>query len=184
MAEGRPGFCRDPSIDTSGNEKIVKFGALRRNLKLEPRRRLPLTDLFAPIGYPSNRLEIYAIFVFQDAARAKRRRREPRLYTDSLTVEIGGSTNRRAFVDVDIRMAKHALDDARNRRQSQSSLFQIGHVDTGEKFRDVELSLARVALPATIVRVDVNFQVDVTRLDPSIDERLASVIERASHAKF
>ena len=81
-------------------------------------------------------------------------------------------------------MAKHALDEDRNRRQSQSSLFQIGHVDAGEKFRDVELSLARIALPATVIGVNVNFQVDVTRLDPPIDERLASVIERASHAEF
>ena len=79
MAEGCPGFCRDRRVDVSLNEEIVKLGTLGRNLKLEPRRRLPLADLFAPIGYPSNRLEIDAIFVFQDAARPQRSRRKPSL---------------------------------------------------------------------------------------------------------
>ena len=81
-------------------------------------------------------------------------------------------------------MAKHALDENRNRREPERPLLQVGHINAGKKFRDVELTLATVALPAAIVGVDVNVQIDIARLHPPIDERLAAIVERASHAEL
>jgi hypothetical protein len=63
-------------------------------------------------------------------------------------------------------------------------MFQVGHVDAGEKFHYVELSFAPVALPAAVIGVDVDFQIDVARLDPPIDKRLAPIVQAAGHAEF
>ena len=41
-----------------------------------------------------------------------------------------------------------------------------------------------VALPAAVIGVDVNIEIDVARLHPPIDERLAAIVERARHAEF
>src|ERR1051325_10679117 len=99
MAEGRPGFRRDAGVDGSGNKQIVQLRALRRNFELEPRRRLPLADFFPPVGYPSNRFQIDTILVFQDAAHPERRRRKPRLQSDSLAVKILWTVDTRALVN-------------------------------------------------------------------------------------
>jgi len=60
-------------------------------------------------------------------------------------------------------------------------LLQIGYVNAGKKLGNVEVSSARGPLPAAIVRVDIDRQIDVTRLDPAVDERLAAIVQRASH---
>ena len=47
-----------------------------------------------------------------------------------------------------------------------------------------EEQAGRVALPAAVIGIDVYVQIDVPRFDPAIDERLATIVERARHAEF
>ena len=99
-------------------------------------------------------------------------------------MEILGRANPGVFVDVDIRVAKHALDEDRDRRQSECPLLQVGQVNAGEKLTDVELAVANIALPAAVVGIDVNRQIDVPRLHGAVDQRPAAIVLRAGHSKF
>jgi hypothetical protein len=81
-------------------------------------------------------------------------------------------------------VAKHALDENRDRREPKRPLLQIGQVDAGKKFDNVELPIPAIALPAPVIGVNVNFQIDVARLHSPIDERLASVVQTARHTEL
>src|SRR6185503_10196901 len=178
------GFRGDPGVDLSRNEKIVKRCSWRRDFELEPRRRLPVPDFFRPVRDPGNRLQIHPVFLFQDAARPKRCRGKPGLQTDAPAVEILWRANAGALIDVNIRMAKHPFHKNRNRRKPQGPLLQIGHINAGEKFCHIESAMTPIALAAAVIRVDLNFQIDVAWPYPSVDERLAAIVKRAGHAEF
>src|SRR6185503_5355670 len=92
--------------------------------------------------------------------------------------------NAGALIDVNIRMAKHPFHKNRNRRKPQGPLLQIGHINAGEKFCHIESAMTPIALAAAVIRVDLNFQIDVVRPYPSVDERLAAIVKRAGHAEF
>jgi len=79
-------------------------------------------------------------------------------------------------------MTKHPFDKNRDGRQSEGLLLEIGDIDAGEKFCNIEFSLARIALSASIIGIDVNIQLEVPCLDPTVDQRLSTVIQGAGHA--
>src|SRR5690349_24974000 len=81
-------------------------------------------------------------------------------------------------------MPKHPFNKDRDCSKSEGLLLQIGDIDAGKKFCDVEFSRSRIALSAAIVRVDVNIQIEVPRLDPAIDQRLSTIVQRAGHAQL
>ena len=58
--------------------------------------------------------------------------------------------------------------------KSECALLQVGHVNAGEKLANVELALANIALPAAVVGIDVNRQIDVSRFHSAIDQRPAA----------
>src|SRR5713226_1487548 len=110
MAIRCPGLGRNARIDLARDQQVVEFLSLRRHLQFEPGRRSPVADALGPLGNPMDAFEIDTELLCKDPFCPKGRGGKPGLNADTPPVKISGPVNPSALVNINIRMAEHALD--------------------------------------------------------------------------
>src|SRR5690242_1085418 len=79
-------------------------------------------------------------------------------------------------------MAKHPLDENRNRRVTESLIVQVGDICGGVKFDAVEFPSIDLRLSSRTF-VDADLEIDAFGLDGAVDQRAGAVVRTAGHGK-
>jgi hypothetical protein len=73
-------------------------------------------------------------------------------------------------------MPEHALYKYGNAGEPERLIGQVGNVQTGIELNNIKLSYPRLGLPARIVGINLNLEINPFRFNSAVNQRLSAVI--------